>query len=131
MARQSSRTLTEVELEFMQIVWDRGEVTTEGVQDALEEQGRSLTGGSVRKMLGILVEKGYLTRRKEGRGFVYSPEVNAERATRSMVSDLLDRAFDGSPADMVAALLDCRSVRPGDVQRIRQLIAEREQEDET
>jgi hypothetical protein len=56
MARRKTRTLTEVELEFMQAVWaaDR-EVTTEDVLDALRRQGRELAGGSVRKVLSILL----------------------------------------------------------------------------
>ena len=71
MPRRKSRTLTEVELEFMQILWGAGELTTEEVQSALRDQRRKLSDGSIRKMLSILVEKGYLSRRREGRGYLY------------------------------------------------------------
>ena len=40
MARRKSRTLTEVELEFMQVVWKAGEAATGDVQNALRKQGR-------------------------------------------------------------------------------------------
>ena len=127
MARRKSRTLTDVELEFMQVVWSHESVTTEDMLDALRQQGRDLTDGSVRKILSILVEKGYLSREQDGRGFRYSPEVPRDRATRRMVSDLLDRAFEGSAALMVASLLDGRKVTGRDLAAIKKLIADREE----
>ena len=127
MARRKSRTLTEVELEFMQAVWSaEEEVTTEDVQNALREKGRELSDGSIRKVLAILVAKGYLTRRREGRGFLYSAVVPQDQAHRKLVLDLLKRAFDGSSALMVAALLDAKAVSKCDIEQIKKLIAERE-----
>ena len=126
MARRKSRTLTEVELEFMQIVWQGGEVTPEDVLEQLRRQGRSLSDGSVRKILSILVTKGYLSRRPEGRTFRYRAEVPKGRANRSMLMDLVNRAFAGSPALMVAALLDSPKVSDTDLKKIKQLISERE-----
>ena len=126
MARRKSRTLTEVELEFMQIVWSKGEVTTEEVLGALGEDGRHLADGSVRKVLSILIEKGYVSRRRRGRGFLYKAVVPADRANRNMVADLMGRAFGGSASLMVASLLDTRGVRKRDIQAIKRMIAERE-----
>ena len=45
-----------------------------------------------------------------------------------MVMDLLDRAFGGSAALMVASLLDSRAVRKKDIQEIKRLIAKHEGE---
>ena len=126
MARRKSRTLTEVELEFMQIVWQAGDVNPEDVLEQLRRQGRDLADGSVRKILSILVAKGYLSRRPEGRTFLYRAEVPKGRADRSMLMDLVDRAFGGSPALMVAALLDSRKVSDADLKQIKQLISQRE-----
>jgi len=128
MARRKSRTLTEVELEFMKVVWARGEISTEDAQAALREQGRDLADGSVRKVLSILKRKGYLARRRVGRAFLYKAEVEEDEAHRSLVQDLLSRAFGGSAALMVASLLGADSVRRKDVEAIKRLIAKRERE---
>ena len=72
MARRKSRTLTELELEIMQVVWDEEEVTSEVVASALAKTGQPLAPPSVRTMLGILQEKGYVSRRREGRGYIYT-----------------------------------------------------------
>ena len=108
MPRRKSKTLTEVELEFMQVVWEKGEVTTTDVQEALRRQGRNLSDGSVRKVLSILINKGHLTRRPQGRGFVYKATVPQGQANRKMVQDLVKRAFQGSSALMVASLFEGR-----------------------
>jgi len=107
----------------MHVIWAGGEVTTEDVMTALQKQGRNLADGTVRKMLSILVQKGYLTRRRRGRGFLYKPKMAKGRATTNMVVDLLKRAFSGKAALMVAALIDSNAVRDRDVEEIRELIA--------
>lgn len=130
MVRRKSRTLTEVELEFMEVIWRMGEVTTQEVGGSLSAKGRKLSGGSIRKMLSILLEKGYLTRRKDGHGFIYKALIKREKATGTMVSDLLKRAFGGKAALMVAALLDSRGIHRGDIEEITRLVAEKEREGE-
>jgi len=126
MARRKTNTLTEVELEFMQVVWAEGEVTTEDVMAALGDKGRNLADGTVRKMLSILVDKAYLTRRRDGQGFVYKPAVGEAQAKKSMVTDLLKRAFAGKAPLMVAALMKSGDVHKGDVDEIRRLINQAE-----
>ncbi|KPK84051.1 MAG: hypothetical protein AMJ81_06685 [Phycisphaerae bacterium SM23_33] len=130
MSRRKSRTLTEVELEFMQIVWERREVTTEDMLEGLRRRGRHITDGSVRKILAILLAKGYLARRPEdrGKGFRYRPLVLRDKANNSLLADIVDRAFGGSACLMVAALLDSRKVSKTDLARIKRLIAEREKQ---
>lgn len=128
MARRKALTLTEVELEFMQIIWAKGEVGTEDVLTALRAKGRNLSDGSVRKVLSILVAKGYISRRAEGRGFLYWANAPQDQARRSMVMDLVKRAFGGSAALMVAALIDSHAVNAGELRRIKRLLKERERE---
>jgi BlaI family transcriptional regulator, penicillinase repressor len=126
MPRRKSKTLTQVELEFMQAVWERGEVTTEDMLEYLAARGRHLSDGSVRKILSILVAKGYVVRRPDGRAFRYKAAVAEGRANRSMLLDLVERAFAGSPALMVASLLDNTRMSKKDLAAIKQLIAEKE-----
>lgn len=130
MARQKASTFTEVELEFMHVVWESGEVGTEEVQRVLQRSGRELSDGSVRKVLSILVKKGHLTRRKTGRSFLYKAKVPQKKANMTMVQDLLKRGFRDSPSLMMAALLESHTVNKRDMKRIQQLIAKYERETE-
>ena len=126
MARRKSPILTEVELEFMKVIWEAGEVTTEGIQARLQKQGRNLAGGSVRKIVSILEAKSYIERQAQGRPYLYRPKVPRDSANNHMVLHLLKRAFDGSVRQMVATLLDSRAVSRTEIKQIKTLIAEHE-----
>jgi BlaI family penicillinase repressor len=126
MARRKALTLTEVELEFMHVIWDAGQVTTEDVQTALRRQGRALADGSIRKVLAILLAKGYLWRQPQRRGFIYGAKVPREQANRHMVLDLVKRAFGGSAALMVSTLIDGLPLSEAELRRVKRLITERE-----
>lgn len=128
MARRHTPTLTRVELEFMGIVWTAPEVTTEHIQKELRRRGRALTGGSIRKILSILMKKGYVARRQEGNTFFYKATVPLEAARKSLVADFLSRAFGGSAGLLVAAVLDAGKLRRGELEEIKKAIAQREQE---
>ncbi len=130
MGRRKSSTFTEVELEFMQVIWAAGEVSTDHVLEVLKGRGRNLSDGSIRKVLSILVEKGHLTRRREGRAFLYKPKIREGQANRKMVQDLVKRAFGGSTALMVAALFDSNSLNERDLKEIKRLIAKHEKEED-
>ena len=121
----------------MQVIWaaevsggDSGRVSTEYVQEALKERGRDLSDGSIRKILSILIDKGHLTRRRDGRAYHYQPTLHEGQAHRKMVQDLVKRAFGGSGALMVAALFDSKALNERDLKEIKRLIAQHEKEAE-
>jgi len=127
MARRKSRTLTELELEIMQVVWAKDEALVEDIVQALVDSEKPLTPQSVRTMLKILRDKGYVMRRKEGRGHAYFAAVQREQAKRSFLKDLVERVFDGSAASVVTALVSAKMVPEKDMAEIRRLIAAREE----
>jgi predicted transcriptional regulator len=126
MARRKSKTLTEVELEFMQIIWEREDTSTEDIQNTLADRGRHLSDGAIRRILAILMEKGYLTRRKQGLSFLYHAKVQPNNAYGSMFRDMLTRVFGGSGPHMIATFLDTMEINPEEMKRIKGLIEERE-----
>ena len=66
---------------------------------------------AVRAMLRVLEEKGHVRHQGEGLKYVYVPTVAREKAKRSAVKHVLDTFFNGSPEQIVAALLDVSSTR--------------------
>jgi len=131
MARTKSRTLTELELQIMSVVWQKEEVTVDEVREALERQGKRLALPSVRTMLGILQTKGYVTRRAVGRAHAYRAAVSRYKARRSIVRDIVRRAFNGSASSLVAALLGGSVTSKREMEKIKELIRELEKGDKT
>ena len=126
MPRQKSRVFTEVELEFMHVIWKLGEATPDELGAALCEQGRHISVGSIRNMLGIMMQKGYIIRRKNGKAFHYRAKIHKDQARKTMIQDLLVNAFDGSESLVVAALLDRSDIRGEELEEIKRIIADSE-----
>ena len=122
MPRRKQRTFTEFELEIMHVLWQQEEVTVEEVRRAFEEAGRPLALPTIRTMLAILRKKGYVTRRRCGRGHVYRATVSADQARKCILKDILERAFEGSALSLVAALVNTKMVSRKELEKIRELI---------
>ncbi|MBT4482907.1 MAG: hypothetical protein HOC71_04425 [Candidatus Latescibacteria bacterium] len=122
MARSKSRTFTDVELEFMHIIWASGEATPDDIQNALLKNERRISIGSIRNVLAIMMQKGYLTRRKKGKAFLYRAKIQKQLARKTMIQNLLVSAFDSSESLVVAALLDNRNIDEEELKKIKHLI---------
>jgi BlaI family transcriptional regulator, penicillinase repressor len=61
---------------------------------------------AVRTMLGLLVGKGWLKYRRDGKRYLYRPAISRERSQQTALRRLLGTFFGGSAGDAVAALLD-------------------------
>jgi len=118
MARPVSKGPTELELEILKILWQRGPLPAREVRDALVGF-RDLARTSVITILNIMVKKKYLSRKKVGASFVYRPRVTAAATTGGMLKDLVDRAFDGSAAAVMLKLLESSDLDEAEIQEIR------------
>lgn len=122
--------LTELQLEIMAVLWDRGEATVEEVREALAPD-RDLAHTTVSTLLSRLAKREVVRRRKEGRSYVYSPAVEPERVQRSVVNEIgevADRLFAGDVANLVATLLSESDVDADDLARVKEMIAKKEAE---
>ncbi len=130
MPTQRSTTLTRVELEFMQIIWKNEEITSGNIHATLAEQDRHIVDGAVRRILLILMDKGYLFRRQKGKGFLYRAKVQKKQAIAAIFHDIRKRAFGGSGSLMIASLFDSLEVSADEMNEIKRLIEKRERNGE-
>jgi BlaI family transcriptional regulator, penicillinase repressor len=122
MAGRKAITFTEVELEFMQIIWTKGEITTESLQYELKLLNRPLSNGAIRKILSILMAKGHLNRRRQGKSYYFTPKILKDQGQKNIIHDIMKRAFDNSASKVIAALLDTKNVSDDDIKDMKQLI---------
>jgi len=118
MARPSSRHPTELELEILKILWRQGPLPVRQVREALAPS-RDPAYTSVMTIMNIMVEKGYLARRKEGPSFVYRPRISEKKTTGGMLRDMVNRVFDGSAVAVVVNLLETADVNEGELKELR------------
>lgn len=111
--------LSAAEQEVMEVVWNHGEVTAREARDSLS---RDVARNTVRTMLERMEEKGWVTHREVGRAFVYRAARPREESIGRKVREMVDTVCGGSTETLVAALLDYRGLRPGELERIRKML---------
>ena len=116
--------LTELQLAILRVLWDKGEATVQDIWDALHA-ARGLAQTTVATMLSRLERRGVVTRRAppQSRQYHYRAAVTEHEVQHSMVGELTERLFDGDVTQLVQHLLNAADVRPGDLAKIRKMIA--------
>ena len=110
---------TEAELAILRVLWSRGPSTVREVAEAMARDGAYTT---VLKLLQIMTEKGLVTRDEAARTHVYAAAFSEDATQKQLVTDLLDRAFDGSAAKLVLQALSSRKASRDDLAEIQKLL---------
>ncbi|HVS30525.1 MAG TPA: BlaI/MecI/CopY family transcriptional regulator [Thermoanaerobaculia bacterium] len=118
---ETSPMPTDAELAILRVLWDRGPSTVRDVHEILSTtQGTGYT--TILKLMQIMTEKGLVVRDESQRAHVYEPRLSEQRTQRQLLSDLVDRAFSGSPAKLVMQALSGRKATTDELNAIRDLL---------
>ncbi len=121
--------LTDLQLALMRVLWDRGEASVADVHGAVARE-RNLALTTVATILTRLERSGHITRRQAGRHYLYRPLVSEEEVRRSMVSGLAERLFGGDVTALVSHLLSEGEINPGDLDRVRRILEQKQRDTE-
>lgn len=115
--------ISEAESVLMQIIWDRGPLTTEDVIAAL---GRRPKWGesTVKTLLNRLLNKGALSAEKDNRRYVYSAVLTREEWLANESHGFLDRVFGGRVAPLVSYFSQQKKLAKDDIDELKRLIRE-------
>src|SRR6266849_2840966 len=115
MGRTSAASLTDREAEIMEQLWKLGTATSEQIRAQLPGESHDST---IRTMLRILEEKGFVSHRREGRSFVFQPLVPREKVQGKTLGHVIRRFFSGSPQDLVLRLLEDEQLSLADLESL-------------
>lgn len=121
MVRPKPEHPTPGELEVLKILWDQGPCTVRQVWKILCGRRRRHYM-SVKSLLDVMTEKELLSRRREGRAFVYRASVTREKTLGQIVENLLGRVFEGSASALVAHALDRARPSSEEIEEIRRTV---------
>jgi predicted transcriptional regulator len=126
MARKKATMLTNAEHRIMEVIWARGSATVAEVVEALKGKDAYTT---ILTLIRILKAKGYLSSRKEGRAFVFTPAVDRDTVRRKAAHQLLSKFFSGSPSELILSFLRDEELTPTELDQIKEKILNAERED--
>jgi predicted transcriptional regulator len=113
--------LTRRERQIMDALYRLGRATAAEIMEALPGAPSYST---VRTQLRVLETKGHVRHEEHGLRYVYLPTLPRRAARRSALRHLVDTFFDGSGANVVAALLggEAASLTDDELARIEALV---------
>ncbi len=110
---------TEAELEILNVLWANGPST---VRDVHTLSGKATGYTTVLKQMQVMVEKGLLGRSERFRSHVYEARIAKEKTQQRLARNLVQRAFDGSAANLVLGALSAQKVSPAELAEIREML---------
>jgi BlaI family penicillinase repressor len=114
--------LTDLQLAILRVLWDRGSASAAEITDALRVT-RGLAQQTIATVLSRLERRGIVRHETRQRQYIYTAMVSEPDVRRTMLAELTERVFDGDVAALVSQLLSAREMSPGDLARVKALIA--------
>lgn len=121
--------LSKRERQVMEVVYRRKSVSAKDVWNEVPDLP---SYSSVRSVLAILEQKGFLTHILEGKKYIYSPTIAHKKAVHSAVKQLMTTYFDNSLEKAVTAMLEIHNsdMTNTDFERLALIIESARKEDE-
>ena len=115
-------SITEAEWTVMRVVWERGTATANEVVQALEGS-TDWKPKTIHTLLRRLTDKGALGYEKNGREFVFRPQVSERDCQLAESRSFLDRVFGGGGvAPLVAAFVEQEKLTPDEIAELKRIL---------
>ena len=126
MARPPAKELTERELEIMQVFWRRGELSVADVQQALADAGLERAYTTVATLVRILCDKSFVEQTNQERPFRFRPAKSYEEVSGRLLSDLVERVFQGSREQLLVRLMGEKKLSAKERAMLEQILKEQQ-----
>ncbi len=117
----------ELEEKIMEVLWKNGSGTVREVKENLKED---LAHTTVMTILDRLYKKGYLKRKKEGRGYRYFPVVSKKEFEKIITEKVLKELLKANPEATLAAFEGAvESLSKEEIERLKKIIEKKSSEE--
>ena len=116
--------ISDAEWQVMKIVWMQGEQTSSDLIRVLAERF-DWSKSTVQTLLARLVDKGCLTRKKEGKSFVYSALLTLDQSRDLLVRDIKDKVCSRRMKHLLADLIMECDFTQADLEDLEAVISEK------
>lgn len=114
------KQLTKAEEEVMQFLWMLKEATVALIIDHMAEPKPAYN--TISTIIRILENKGFVSHRKQGKGYIYFPSLKKEEYSNQSINKLMDSYFNGSFKNMVSFFIKKNNMSLKDLEQILQEI---------
>ena len=116
--------ISDAEWQVMKIIWMQGEQTSTDLIRVLAERF-DWSKSTIQTLLARLVDKECLTRKKEGKFFVYSALLTLDQSRDLLVQDIKDKVCSRRIKNLLADLIDECDFTQADLADLEAVISEK------
>jgi len=116
--------ISDAEWQVMKIIWMQGEQTSTDLIRVLAERF-DWSKSTIQTLLARLVEKECLTRKKEGKSFVYSDLLTLDQSRDLLVQDIKDKVCSRRIKNLLADLIVECDFTQADLEDLEAVISEK------
>ncbi len=116
--------ISDAEWQVMKIIWMQGEQTSTDLIRVLAERF-DWSKSTIQTLLARLVEKECLTRKKEGKSFVYSALLTLDQSRDLLVQDIKDKVCSRRIKNLLADLIMECDFTQADLEDLEAVISEK------
>ena len=116
--------ISDAEWQVMKIIWMQGEQTSSDLIRVLAERF-DWSKSTIQTLLARLVEKECLTRKKEGKSFVYSALLTLDQSRDLLVKDIKDKVCSRRIKNLLADLIVECDFTQADLEGLEEVISKK------
>ncbi len=125
MAKTRAIQPTEVELQMLRILWELGPSPVREIHARLNADKGTNYSTTV-KMLSVMLEKGLVKRDENASPHIYRPALTRATAGKRMLSDLIDKVYDGAAMSLVLQALASTAATKEELDEVRRMLDQME-----
>lgn len=116
--------ISDAEWQVMKIIWMQGEQTSTDLIMVLAERF-DWSKSTIQTLLARLVEKECLTRKKEGKSFVYSALLTLDQSRDLLIKDIKDKVCSRRIKNLLADLIVECDFTQADLEELEEVISKK------
>lgn len=113
--------ISDAESVVMEVLWNRSPLGSDEVVAVLSARS-DWAEPTIKTLLNRLLKKGAVRADRDGRRYLYSPQLTREAWVASQSQGVLDRLFGGRVAPLVAHFSERGKLSQADIDELRRLI---------
>lgn len=114
-------TISQSEWQVMRVIWTKEETTSAEIIAILADK-QGWNASTIKTLIGRLVDKGFLTSRRQGRSYLYRSLISENQALEDQVQALFSRICVRKHHDLLLGLLDRTPMTSQDISRLEDLL---------
>ncbi len=110
--------LNKNELEALRILWEKGALKPAQIQELFSWD---MDNGTLRSVLRVLMDKGHVERRKNGKAFYYRAQGSRHGVLSGMIKRLAHVFAGGSTAGLITELIKSEKLKKEEIEELKKI----------